>query len=167
MKSPVFVLTLAALAVCAAAGVAADRYTAARAAREERDQAQQDLKKAVALVAEHPRAFGPDAPAPGSDALSLKALAQEAAAARNVPLGYLSESERDADKGRRERQVLLRLVNAGHPNLVLFLQDLESRGGGARIKELHVRPSREIADAYEDVEIVLSKTVAVSPEKKP
>lgn len=166
MKNPAVVLAFAALAVCAAAGYAADRFAAARSAREEREQAQDLLQKAVALAAEHPRAFGPDAAAPTGDS-SLKTLTQEAAAGRNVAIGYLSESEREAEKGRRERQVLVRLVNAGHPNLVLFLQDLEHRGGGAKIKELHVRPSREIPDAYEEVEVVLSKTTAAPAEKKP
>lgn len=166
MKRPAVALTLAALVVCAAAGYAADRYAAATVARVEREEAQQALKKAVGLAAEHPRAFGPNAAAPGGDS-SLKALAQEAAASRNVSLGYLSESERDVEKGRRERQVLIRLINAGHPNVVLFLQDLETRGGGARVKELHVRPSREIPDAYEEVEIVVSKSVATPDEKKP
>jgi hypothetical protein len=166
VKNPAYVLALAVLAVAGAGGFAADRYAAAASARREREDAQQSLKKAVALAAEHPRAFGPDAPTPGGDS-SLKTLAQEAATGRNVSLGYLSESERDTDKGKRERQVLVRLVNAGHPNLVLFLQDLETRGGGAKIKELHVRPSREVPDAYEEVEIVLSKTISVAPEKKP
>jgi len=166
VKNAAFALTLAALAVCAAAGYAADRYSAAKSAREGREEAQQALQKAVALSAEHPRAFGANAATPTGDS-SLKSLAQETAASRNVALGYLSESERDTEKGRHERQVLVRLVNAGHPNVVLFLQDLEARGGGAKIKELHVRPSREIPDAYEEVEVVVSKTVASTTEKKP
>jgi hypothetical protein len=166
VKKSAFVLTIAALGVVAAAAGASNRYAAAAAARAGREEVQQALVKAVALAAEHPRAFGPDAAAPMGDS-SLKALAQEAAASRGVSLGYLSESERETDKGRRERQVLLRLVNAAHPNLVLFLQDLETRGGGAKVKELHLRPSREIPDAYEEVEVVLSKTVAAQTERKP
>jgi hypothetical protein len=164
VRNPAFVLALAALAVVAAGGFAADRYGAARAAREEREDAQRSLEKAVSLAAEHPRAFGPQAILPATDS-ALKTLAQEFAAGRNVTIGYLTESERETDKGRRERQVLVRLVNPGHPNLILFLQDLETRGGGARVKEIHVRPSREIPDAYEEAEIVLSKIVA--EEKKP
>jgi hypothetical protein len=166
VKNPTFALTLSFLAVGAAAGYAADRYAMARSARIERVEIQEMLKKSVALAAEHPHAFGTGSPASLSD-LSLKLLAQEAAVSRNVPLGYLSETERETEKGRREHQVLVRLVNAGHRNLVLYLQDLELRGGGARVKELHIRPSRECLDCYEEVEVVLSKTVASPDEKKP
>jgi hypothetical protein len=163
VKSPVFVLTLVALAVAAAAGVAVDRAAAARSARDEREEAQRQLEKAVALAAQHPRAFGARSALPAREA-GLKSLAQETATERNVTIGYLSETERDADKGCRERQVIIRVVNVGHANLVLFLQDLENRGGGARIKEIHVRPSREIVDTYEEAEIVLSK---IAQESKP
>ena len=163
MKGSLFVLTLIALAVAAAGGFAADRYSAARTAREERDEAQRALEKAVRLAAEHPRAFGPHAVAPSSGESGLKTLAQEFATSRNVTIGYLTESERESEKGRRERQMIIRLVNAGHPNLILFLQDLENRGGGAKVREIHVRPSREITDAYEEAEIVVSK---FAPEEK-
>lgn len=163
MKSPAFVLTLAVFAVAAAAGFAADRRAAAASARAEREDTQRRLEKAVALAGEHPNAFGSRS-APAARDAALKSLAQEAATGRDVNLAYLSESDRDSDKGRRERQVIVRLVNADHANLVLFLQDLEARGGGARIKELHVRPSKNIPDAYEEVEVVLSR---VSAETKP
>lgn len=162
MKSPTFVLSLAALAA-AAGGFSADRYAAARQAREEREEAQAALEKAVKLAADHPRAFGVHAITPVAGESALKTLAQEFATSRSVTIGYLTESERESDKGRRERQVLIRLVNAGHPNLILFLQDLESRGGGAKVKEIHVRPSRDVADAYEEAEIVVSK---LAPEEK-
>ena len=166
MKTPAFVLTLVALMVLAAGAYAADRCAAARTARGNREEARLQLEKAVELAAAFPRAFGPLATAPTRDA-ALKTLAQETAVNRSVTIGYLAESERDADKGRRERQVILRLVNAGHSNLVLFLQDLERRGGGAKVKEIHVRPSRVISDAYEEVEVVLSKVSASPEEKKP
>jgi len=163
VKHPAFVLTLAALVVAASAGFAADRYSAARLAREERDEARRSLEKAVKLAAEYPRAFGPQAMVPLAGESGLKTLAQEFAASRSVTIGYLTESERESEKGRRERQVIIRLVNAAHPNLILFLQDLESRGGGAKVKEIHVRPSRDIVDAYEEAEIVVSK---LAPEEK-
>jgi hypothetical protein len=166
MRSPAFVLSLAALAVLASAGLAADRWVAARAARAEREEAELALEKAAVLAREHSRVFGPLAAAPARDA-SLKVLAQELATGRNVTLGYLSESEREGEKGLRERQVILRLVGAAHPNLVLYLQDLESRSGGAKVKEIHVRPSREVPDVYEEAEIVLSKSVAAPEGKKP
>jgi hypothetical protein len=167
VKSTAFVLTLAALAVASSGGVAIDRYGAARAARADREDLERQLRKAETLAATNPCAFGPNVPAPGKDA-TLKGLAQEAAAGRALTIGYLSEGEREAEKGRRERQVIVRLVNAAHPNLILFLRDLETRGGGAPVKEIHVRPSREVQDAYEEAEIVLSKSTAAAPEvKKP
>jgi hypothetical protein len=166
MRSPAFILSLVALAVAAAGAFAAERGLAARTARSQREEAQSQLEKAVKLAAEHPRAFGPQAVTSAGDS-ALKTVAQEAATSRQVTIGFLSESERDADKGRRERQVIIRLVNAGHPNLILFLQDLESRAGGAKVKEIHVRPSRELPDAYEEAEIVLSKVSAAPVEKKP
>jgi hypothetical protein len=163
VKSPAFVLTFAALLLAAAGGFAADRCSAARQAREEREEAQRSLEKAVKLASEYPRAFGPHAVAPVAGESGLKTLAQEFATSRSVTIGYLTESDRESDKGRRERQMIIRLVNAGHPNLVLFLQDLESRGGGAKIKEIHVRPSRDIPDAYEEAEVVVSR---FAPEEK-
>jgi hypothetical protein len=167
MKSPAFVLGLVALLVAGAGGFAADRGFSARTARAEREEAQGQLEKAVKLAAEHPRVFGPEAVVHPAGDSTLKTVAQETATSRQVTIGFLSESERDADKGRRERQVIIRLVNAGHPNLIRFLQDLESHGGGARVKEIHVRPSREVPDAYEEAEIVLSKVSGAPADKKP
>jgi len=166
VKNPAVVLALASVAVFSAGVYALDRYRSALSAREVQADLKQSLRKAVQLVAEHPRAFGAGAP-PVSSEGSLKSLVQEAAASRSVTLAYLSESERETDKGRRERQVLARLLNSAHPNVVLFLQDLETRGGGAVVKEIHVRPSREIPDSYEEIEVVLSQSVAISGGKKP
>jgi len=166
MKNPIPVLILAGLVVASAGAYAAERYAGVLSARQECRDLEQSLGKALALAEGHPRAFGSIAPA-NSAGGPLKALAQEAAVSRNITLAYLSESERDAEKGRRERQVLVRLQNAAHSNLVLYLQDLEVRGGGAVVREIHVRPSREIPDTYEDVEVVLSRTSVAPAEKKP
>jgi hypothetical protein len=165
-KRPTLVLGLAALTFLSGAGFAADRWAAARAARGAREEAEGCLEKATALARKYPRVFGP-LPSPSARGSSIKVLAQEFAASRNVTLGYLSESEREGEKGRRERQVILRLMDAPHPNLVRFLEDLEGRSGGAKVKEIHIRPSREIPDAYQEAEIVLSKGVTAAPEKKP
>jgi len=166
VRSPVFVLTFAAAALIATGGFALNRYAAARNARGARESAQRDLEKAVKIAAEHPRSFGPEA-VPAQTGAALKSLAQGLATSRGVTIGYLTENDREADKGRRERQVMIRLVSPGHQNLVLFLQDLESRGGGAKVKELHLRPSKDVTDAYEEAEVILSKTAPVAEEKKP
>jgi hypothetical protein len=165
MKSARIVLALCVLGILGAGLFAADRYAKARVIRQDRENAEGELGRALGLVSGHPALFGPHGTR--SDPGSLKALAQESATRRGVTIGYLSENEREADKGRRERQVIIRIANAPHSSLVLFLRELEGGGTGAWIKELHVRPSREIADAYEETEVVLSKLVTTQGEKKP
>ena len=162
MRSPAFILVSALLAIATTGFFALDRYRAWKNLRERRESLQGQIQKAVKLIQDHPHAFGPQAVVAGTS--SLKNLAQETSTKRNITLGYLSESERVADKGGRERQVIVRLVQAGHSNLVRFLEDME-REGGARVKELHLRPSREIPDGYEEAEIVFSKISA--PESPP
>ncbi len=162
MKRSLAPLVLGLLALLGAAGFMTQRLGALRLARTGRESAQTQLESALKLAAKEPGRFGTLAPASTPDG-SLKPLAQELAAARSVSLGYLSENERDSDGGRRERQLVLRLLNAEHPQLVRFLEDIEARGGGARIKELHLRPSRELANAYEEAEVVIARAT----EKKP
>jgi hypothetical protein len=158
MKRPALVLTVSALAVATAGFFAVDRGMTAMGAEQEWEYAQRDLGEALRLAARHPRMFGPTAlPTSGSP---LKSLAQDSATACGVTIGFLSENEREREKGRREVQVVLRLVSAPHGNLVRFLRDLEERGTGARIREIHVRPSRENSESYEEVEIVLARIVA-------
>jgi hypothetical protein len=157
MKRPGLPLALAALALLGSALLAADRFSSAQATRERREEAARDLARAMELSNRHPRAFGAQASAESDSA--LKTLVQESAKNRGVTIGFLSESERDAEKGRRERQVLVRLVNADHRNVVFYLQDLEEHGSGAKVKELHLRPSRDQVDAYEEAELVLSKVI--------
>jgi len=161
-----FALILAVLAVCIAAGIAADRMAVASSARREREAARESLRRAAALLVEHPQVFGPGASS-RTGGVSLKTLVEEAARIRNVSLGYLSETQRETDRGPQERQVLIRLLNAVHSNVVFFLQDLETRSCGARIKELHLRPSRVLPDTYEEVEVVVSKGVPKTDGKGP
>lgn len=163
MKSNAFILTLAALAVAAGAGFALDRAAFARVSRADREEVQRQLDKVQALAAQHRKAFGAGAVISARPE-GLKTLAQETAAQRQVTIAHLSESDREADKGGRERQVMVRLTNVLHANLVFFLQDLEARGGGAKVKEIHLRPSRELPDAYDESEIILSR---VFQEAKP
>jgi hypothetical protein len=151
-------LALAALALLGAAGFAIERGLTASSLRSAREAAAFELEGALALAAKHPSAFGGPALQPGESA--LKNLAQQIAVRRSLTIGYLSESEREAEKDRVERQVILRLVGPGHAGLVALLQDLERQGGGVRVKEVHVRPSLHQPDAYEDAEIVLARLEA-------
>jgi hypothetical protein len=161
MKHAGLALMVVLLSVAGATAFLVDRVAASRAAAMERDAALADLEASFKLAARHPRAFGPRSQASGDSA--LKTLAQETARARGVTIGFLSESDREAEKGRRERQVIVRLVDTPHPGLVWFLSDLEEQGLGTRVKELHLRPSKD-GQTYEEAEIVLSKIV---PGEKP
>jgi hypothetical protein len=130
----------------------------------ERERVVGRLVEARTLIARNPELFAAD-PRPASD-LALKGLIQEAAARQGLQVGFLSETEKESGKGRREKQVSARLVRAPHAKLVPFLADLESRGQGALVKELHFRPTKELSDHYEDVEVLLAR-LAAAPEKKP
>jgi hypothetical protein len=165
MKRPAAALVASFIAVLASGTFVLNRCEASRHVHEDKDSARNNLQHALSLIAQHPGSFGWKGES--SIGESLKAVAQESAARQGVTIGYLAENEHDTDKGRRERQVIIRLTNASHSNLVHFLQDLERRGTGAWIKEIHVRPSREISEAYEEAEIVVSKAAATTEEKKP
>ena len=158
MRRTALVLASALLVLLGSAAFAVERGLAASRSREAREAAVAELAETLALAAKHPGAFGGPAPKAGESA--LKTLAQQASARRSLTLAYLSESEREAEKGRVERQVTLRLVAPGHAALVGLLQDLERDGAGARVKEIHVRPSPERSDLYEDAEIVLARLEA-------
>jgi len=162
MRHGGIVLLASLLAAAGAGAFALDRAAGFRSASIERDSAQKDLESALALAERHPRAFGPGAGSSGESA--LKGLAQQSAKNRGVTIGFLSESEREAEKGRRERQIHVRLVNAPHRGLVQFLEDLEAKGSGATVKELHLRPSPD-GDVYLEAELVLSKLVSAPGEK--
>jgi hypothetical protein len=165
MKGAPIVMALSSLVACATGVYAACSYGGAREVERERESAERDLDQALRLIAQHPALFRSDLAGGGNG--ELKGIAQESASQRGVAIGYLSESEREVEKGRRERQVVIRLTNAPHPNLVLFLQELERRGAGCKVKEVHVRPSQEIPDAYEEAEIVLTKTLASAGKERP
>jgi hypothetical protein len=139
-------------------------YVAFARALAVRDASADRLAEARRIVDRHPQAFG--SARSGSGEVSLKAIVQEAAGKHGVPIASLSEIEREAGKGRRERQVVTRLVRAEHPKLVAFLGDLEEKGGGAKVKELHLRPSKDQTGFYEEVEVILSRIFS-SPGGRP
>lgn len=125
---------------------------AAEAARSSKDSAFRDLRDAKRLTGLH--SFGGTLGRSGP--LPLKTLVQEAAQTGGITVAFLSESERDLGMGRREKQILARLVQAEHGKLVPFLARLEEEGGGAMVKEIHLRPSKNATAFYEEAEIVLS-----------
>ena len=143
------------LAVLGTAALAADRFLAARSARARLEETAADYAKAARLAGDHADFFARKGTSP-HDSI-LKTLAREAGQKRGLNIAYLSESEREAGKGLKERQVTVRLVQATHPALVLYLDEVERGGAGARVKEIHLRPSAETTNAYEEAEVVFAK----------
>ncbi len=153
-----------AAAVAGAGILVLGEYVAFARALAARDSSSWRLAEAQRIVDRHPQAFG-SARAAGVE-VSLKTVVQEAAGKHGVPIASLSEVEREAGKGRRERHVVTRLVRAEHPKLVAFLSDLEEKGGGAKVKELHLRPSKDQTRVYEEAEVTLSRIFS-SPGGRP
>jgi len=144
-----------ALVFLASAALAADRYLARRFSRQALDTALAEVQEARALVKQNPASFG--APPPVGAQAVLKTTIQQAGARYGLTVAFLSESEKDAGQGSREKQAVARLVNAVHEKLVAYLDELERVSGGARVKELHLRPSRETNGVYQEVEFVLAR----------
>ncbi|HEX7900580.1 MAG TPA: hypothetical protein VF950_22635 [Planctomycetota bacterium] len=159
MRKTAVYLSTSCLLLVAGAGFAIERGLAHSTTRAARSAAVTELAEALKLAAKHPGAFGAAGLAPGESA--LKALAQDMATQRGLSIGFLSESEREAERGRQERQVIVRLVHPAHGSLVRFLGDLEAQGGGAKIKEIHVRPSTTRADHYEEAEVVVARVTTM------
>jgi len=128
----------------------------ARAAGTERESWVRKVSEAKVLLSRHPDVFKPTASRTPSD-VSTKAIFQESSVRHGLQLEFLSEAERDGGKGKRERLLSARFVRAPHDKLVLFLGEVEARGGGAFLKEIHLRPSKEVSDLYEEAEVVLSR----------
>lgn len=145
----------AVLSILGASAFAVDAGIACHLAERERDGVVLRVEEAHRLLVRHPEVFGRAAGI--QETLPLKGLLQEVATREGVAVGFLSETERDAGQGRRERQAAARLVGAEHGKLVRMLVDLEARGGGARVKELHLRPSKDVTAIYEEVEIVFAR----------
>lgn len=130
------------------------RYAEFDAARAQLEESRELLQEARGLANNHPEAYGPNAS--GGTKLDLKQLVQESGAKNGISILYLSETERDAGESVRERNVLTRTVNVPHSQLIAFMADLEARGGGARIKEIRIKPKGDKADTYQEAEIVLA-----------
>lgn len=147
-------LRLLLLIALAGAGYAAlDRYLAWQEVKVAADRQLEDLQAAQSAFARHPGAFAPGTDDPG--ARNLKALVQGAVARNNVPVVFLSESERELGRGVVERDVTARAVNVAHGPWVRFLADLEANGK-ATVKELRMKPAPRQNGVYEEAETVVS-----------
>lgn len=124
----------------------------------------EELDEARHLVQAHPEAFG--ANSGNSTKTDLKGLVQQSSSRNGVVLMYLTETERDAGEKIKERNVVARAVNVSHAKLVAFLADLENRGGGARIKEIRLKPATDRSDVYQEAETVLALRWVTESESK-
>jgi len=153
------------VSVLVAVAFAADRYLAYRAAREERDASVAQLETALGLLKAHAEDF--DANATKGKRVGLKTLVQESGARSGVTLVYVTESEKEAGKGLRERSVTARMGAVRQEKLVAFLSDVEDRGGGAKVRELRLKPDKAQSGLYQAAECVVSLRVPGARESAP
>jgi hypothetical protein len=154
MRSRSFLSVIVFAACIGAGGFAFNRYMAMDEAQSSHTSRLEDLDEARHLFQSRPEAFGVNA---GTAAKSdLKGLVQQSSSRNGVVLMYLTETERDAGEKIKERNVVARAVNVPHAKLVAFLADLENRGGGARVKEIRLKPALDHSDVYQEAEAVLA-----------
>jgi hypothetical protein len=142
----------------------ADAALGARLALRERDRSEEKVREAYQLGTRHSDLFSGALHSSGD--VPMKTLVQEAATKEGIQIAFLTESDKDMGKGKKEKQISARFVRSPHAKLVSFFADIEARGGRAKVKELHLRPSKEQTDAYEEAEILYSR-ITRSPEAKP
>jgi hypothetical protein len=142
---------------------AAESILSCRLQSGERDRFVAKLAEAEALLARHPDIFTRNAVATGD--LPLKSILQDSSTKHGLQLGFLTEAEKEAGKGRREKQVSARLVRASHDKFIPFLAELEARGTGAVVRELHLRPSKDQSAVYEEAEVVFTRVYSASGGK--
>lgn len=149
---------LATLLFVGAALFALDRYWAYASARDEFTTTEKDLIVAQDMLKRHAQAFV-DKPADAPN-VSLKAVVQQLGRKHRMNLVYLTEVEKEAGKGVRERNVITRVSKVAHGDLARFLSDVESKGSGIRIKEIQLKPSKTESGVYATAECVVVKRVA-------
>lgn len=143
------------LVLVASALFAVDRYLAFDQRRSEFTNRTAELQEAKTIYRQAPESFG-GAVGPAEDR-PLKPLVQAASNQNRIRLNYLSETEKELGKGVRERSVIARTTNVPHAALVAFLAEVEAKGGGARIKEIRLKPSPTQSGVYQDAECVVSR----------
>lgn len=158
--------TLIAVAFAAASIFAIERYVAVSAQQAEIQKLRESLNGAKHLAADHPGAFR-NAATPAGRA-SMKSLFQDASNRHGITVAYISEAVRDAGDKIKERTVTARATNVPHAKLVALLSDLETLGGGARVKEIRVKPAAVGNGIYQEVEsIVAFRWVEEKPRSEP
>ena len=146
----------------AAAFFCIDRYVFMTSAKAALAEKQEGLAKAKQLYSANPHLFGTS----DKSKIELKVLVQEASARTGVSLSFLTETEKEIGDGIKEKNVQCRAVNVPQAKLVSFLADLESRSGGARIKELRLKPAAEQSDVFQEAESVLAVRYVIGSSTK-
>jgi hypothetical protein len=146
--------TLVLIALAIATAFAIDRYLAMTSAQELVNARVEMLSEAQQLAARQSGIFSPGAAK--VQTTSLKTLVQDVNARHGLTVTYMNENERDIGDKIRERTVLTRSINVPHEKLIAVLAELESRSGGARMKEIRVKPSSDRTNLYDEVETVLA-----------
>lgn len=129
-----------ATSVLAAGAFALSRYRAYGQTEVVLQQRVQELARADRAWREHPTALSGASAGPG---VELKTLVQEGSLRHGVSVVQLSESTRDCGSGHREQSVVARMTDVPQASLVSFLWEVEQRGEGTRVKELHLRPAKQ------------------------
>lgn len=148
---------LVAIAIILTATFALKKYLDFAAARAELTEKIGRLEDANAVYLQNSLIFSnsvrPAAP-------ELKLLVQSSSTRNGVLLSYLTEMDKDVGEKVREHNVICRAINVSQPKLVKFLAELEAQGGGAKIKELRLKPAADRFDCYQEVDVVISVVVA-------
>jgi len=159
----IFSSAVAALVLATAVCFAVFEYVSYTEARDSFNDRMERLQDAQAMASKHSQIFRTGTATVRKD---LKGLVQEVGAKNGISIIYLNETERDAGDMVRERNVVARAVNVPHAKLVTFLADLESRGNGARIKEIRLKPALDKSDVYQEAESVLAVRSVIESQLK-
>ncbi|MBE7461896.1 MAG: hypothetical protein HS116_00255 [Planctomycetes bacterium] len=164
MKRSRAAVLAASVVLTLSAAWALDRYGALSAEKERFEARVQELGTARKLLTLYPQALSGGGAR--LDPPALKSLVQQRGAKHGIALVYLTESDKEAGKGLRERQVVARGVGVPHTKWVAFLAEIESAGSGATFKELRLKPSTTENGVYSEAEAVLAYRWPHEPAKQ-
>ncbi len=148
--------------VACATVFAAFKYVAMADARAQMELKSGQLENAKAMLQKNRGAFAGGGQ--NFTPAALKNLVQQSSAQHGVTIIYLNDNEKEIGEKVHECNVVWRAVNVKHSNLVLHLADLEARAGGAKIREIRLKPSPFISDVYAEAETVLTARRATLQE---
>ena len=133
---------------------AGERFWLYSQAKQDFGSRVQSLVEAQQLIAANPKAF--DTGDSKIQRIDLKPLVRTASQKNGIQLIYLTESEKDLNRGIKEQSVIARAINVPHKNLIAFLVQLEQQGAGTRIKEIRLVPDKHRSGIYKEAECILS-----------